>query len=276
MLCSRTRRVVPNELARIQLLPSELKQHILMLAFAEPRKPITELLGVMGILVINILKNEDVPSRNFTIYALSQGVLRCVEEIRFTSRSMYKLFDHDYAKLMALNFLKQIFQCVDDLEFFLRLNGSLLPNDLTHLKVSYVCANWRPAKIVIYAAPRGKIHTDKDIYNGILHAFNFENDVLHPIGINEHNILRIDYANNIPFLAYRKHDALLSSRDMGVFAAVVAVTKCHVYDNQGDSFRYLAPAGTKREKQTVCISKSPFMPMHLFDVWREWPEEKEE
>lgn len=272
----RTRARTPNDhLAPIQLLPPELKQHIFALAFSAPCLPLTALLGAMGLLVLSVFGNDDTSQLNTAIYTLSQGRLRCVEDIRHTSHAMYKLLNPHHATSMAIGYLDSLFSRLDDLEIFLRRYGHILPREEFPLKPKYALDGWRSAKIVIYAGPRGKPHTDKHVFGGILHAFGFHNDILHPLGIDQDNVTRITYRVNMPltFLTYHKYDSLLSNRDMGVFAAVVNVTSGRVHDDQGDSFSYLSPVTCSHRNQQAFISRSPFMKEHLCDVWREWPEQ---
>lgn len=128
-----------------------------------------------------------------------------------------------------------------------------------HLEPSYVCNGWRSANVLVYAAPRGQPHTDKPVYEGLLHAFDFNNDVHHPLGVDRDNLSRITYRKNmpIPLRTYQKYKALLESRDMGVFAAVVHVTSSCVLDDQVNTFPYLAPTTCTKRNRPVSISHSP-------------------
>lgn len=273
---SRSRaRVVHGDLAKIQLLPAELKQHILVLAFTAPCVPVSALLlGTMGLLVLNVFTNDDEAQLNTAFYALSRGTLGCIADIRYTSHCMYKLMDPHHAKSLALDFLDGLFQGLDDLEYFMHRYDHMLPRETPHLEPRYVQNGWRSAKVLVYAAPRGQPHTDNHVYEGILHAFDFNNDILHPLGIDRDNLSRITFHKKmfIPLLTYQKYEALLSSRDMGVFAAVVHVTPSCAFDDQVNTFSYLAPATCTKRNRQVSISRSPFMKRHLCDVWREWPE----
>jgi hypothetical protein len=173
-----------------------------------------------------------------------------------------------------LDFLEGLFQRQDDLEYFMRRYDHIISREATHLEPRYIRVGWRSAKVLVYAAPRGQPHTDTHVYRGLLHSFDFNNDILHPLSIDRGDILRITYRKNmpIPLLASQKYEALLSSRDMGVFAAVVHVTPSCVFDDQVNTFSYLAPATCTKRDQRVSISRFPLMERHLCDVWREWPE----
>lgn len=267
-------RVVHGDLARIQLLPAELKQHVLLLAFTAPCVPLSALLGTIGLLVLTLFTNDDEAQLNTAIYALSRGSLSCIADIRHTSLCMYKLMDPHHSKALALDFLEGLFQRQDDLEYYMRLYDHMLIREDTFLRPRYIGGGWRSAKVLLYAAPRGQTHTDTHVYKGLLHAFDFNNDILNPLGIDRDDLSRITYHKNmdIPLLTYQKYEALLSSRDMGVFAAVVHVTPSCVFDDQVNTFSYLAPATCTKRDRRVSISRFPLMERHLCDVWREWPE----
>jgi len=274
-------RTVHSALVPIQLLPAELKQHIMVLAFTAPSVAVSALLGTMGLLVLNVFANDDDAQVNTAIYALSHGKLRCTDDMRYTSHCMYKLMDPHHAKSMALDFLDGLFHLfgTGELEYFLWQYDNLIPRQAPHLEPRYASNGWRTAKTLIYAAPRGQLHTDTHVYEGLLHAFDFNNDILHPMGIDRKSLSRITYHKNmaIPLLTYQKYEALLSKRDMGVFVAVVNVASFPVSLDQhgnsvGEPFLYLAPATCTIKNRQVFMS-CPFMQQHICDVWREWPEE---
>lgn len=260
-------------------MPPELKQYMLVLAWAPnkcphpaflhlglvwaPKAATRKLLGGLGLVLRDMFVHDSTASLDAAIYALSHGICGSVKDIRFLSRRMYKLMDSNYARLSALRFLNHIFGMTDELELFVRRHNYLL-SYMDELPIG-----WRDAKIVIYACPHDRVRKDVDVFNGIMYAFDFNDDCGNPTGISRDEVTEIRYKSRVthPFLAYTNTDALLSSRDVKVFAAVVNVTYTRCHDDQVWRFVHRSPIDG--HPHTVCISENPVMEMHLCDVWND-------
>ena len=191
-----------------------------------------------------------------------------MQDANYTSREMCKVLNAKQAESWALHFLHTLSGRLDDVEYVMKSYGilteTLYGDSGLYLPAHALLRGWRSLKIVIYAAPRGKPHTTTDIFMGILHAFDFENDYLHPLGIDFKKISR---ATKPSFLLEKKPLTLLSSRSMGVFVSVVHASK---YDRRFEPLSFTFYSKEINKNDIVHLKGPMIFTEHLADVWQSW------
>ena len=248
-----------------QSLSSELKVHILVEALSGVC-PGTFLCDYR--LLLCAIFSTDVIGLNFCIYRCSNETLRCVDDMRHAASQLTKLLcDRGFAKSIALDCLRKC--CANPprppQEHSL-WNVFVRAGVIVHSPTAY--ATPLRVHVVLYAAPRGKLHTTADVYTGMLVCFNLQRDCLHPLMINVDSICKTTNVHP-PTSTFLKPqtERLLMNRNMGVHCCLLVVGK---YFDGCAPFEQETPDG---RKHTVLYYAIPETRRHVFDIWACWSEE---
>ena len=253
-------------------LPLELKWKILDYVFEDKKAYL--LFGSKGLVVISFMKGEGLITLNNLLFYLSNKNLREVKDVRYTSAKMYNLLKPDVARALATKYLHHLFRDdkFDTFWRFLRGQGDLCYHDfLKEYHSRRLTCRWLHSQIVIYSAKRGTMHKTTDIFTGILHSFEFEEDKRTSIRISKHSVTPTRDTEKSQEFRYTSSSCfakrLASDRDMGVYACLCAVK---VGDMPIRSYEYGAMQDPSHLNKKITLVAEWALEQHLCDVWNDW------
>jgi len=254
------------EANHLMLLAPELKTMILKFAFGK-HVSTYYLIGKMGMLWKQLFGNESTTAFQTFVFDVSGGNLLSYHHMRSLSKALCVFYKPVRAMTHALSYLNQMFSASDDLELCLRDSGHLHDMRETPGGVIRSAINgWRDAKIFIYAAPRGNSkHTSGDIFRGVQYSFDFCNDILNPLGVESGCLAPIYSHKDHPFLAYRKTNRLLSSKEIGIYGCVCKVWKGSNEQSLHDPDSFVYRHNSNRYCSMITVYHATRR--HLDDVW---------
>lgn len=210
--------------AGLVALPAEIKLPILKIACERSGRLV---LGPFGLLLASIFAADGERAFNSAVYELSGHVYRCAEDLRATSRALWHWSTLEYRKIRALSFLKGLFCDRNMLFDCLQTSADLLPLNAEGPLSPMYSGSWRSSHIVVYTAVRAATHTTQQLVDGVIATFNFKNDVLSVLGVDECDLVpRVVNRNQVeafPVLSRFELARLQEDRELGIYACLVAV-----------------------------------------------------
>lgn len=240
-------------------LGSDLKVIVLSLALCD--LSLKDLLLDFRLLLCNIFI-QDHAGLNNCIYAVSNRSLRSLEDLTHASSGLTRLvkcrslglgFASAHLEHLCTRHHDHLLQCFRDTGVSLEWDrDGFSPPEF---------ANDPPARIALYAGPRGKSHSMSEVHAGMLTCYDLARDVFDPLCVDKRVVRKTRLTGH---LAKLHIEELLSGRHMGVFVCIFVVGT-----RVGGSVE-LCEFNNKGKKVTAHYYKVPFTQKHVFDIWAAW------